>query len=558
MRLSLRIGLLITVLLPAGCRVASHRAVVTTTQSTSSLESRLHEEVGYLASPELEGRGINTPGINQAAHFIAGHFKAAGLQPVKGQNDYFQAFDYVTADRTDMATALNVAGRGCRLGVDFVALSFSAEKSFAGQPVFAGYGISNEEHHYDDYASFDARGKVLIVLRFEPHDEKGHSRLAKDGWSAGARLSAKARNAAEHGAAAIILVNPPDFHGGDDLMPFAGRFIEAPSSIPVLQVKQSVVDAWLKQANQPDLASLQKQIDQSGRPYSRDLAGLSAQGKVLIHRTVHPLKNVVGVLPGRGKHADEYVIVGAHYDHLGYGGPGSLSPGTRKVHPGADDNASGTSAVMEMARLLADQPPHRRSILFICFSAEETGLLGSSYFVNHPSVPLSKVAAMVNLDMVGRLRNQTLLVGGSGTARPFEQILADLDEQSPLKLKDFGKGGFGPSDHLSFALKKVPVLFLFTGLHVDYHRPTDTADKINYDGMAKVVHFGVNLVERLCDMSKSAYIDSADSYSARRQFGPTNRPIASHRSIRTEPEIEYRRGQQNQTVEAVLGTRRTE
>lgn len=252
-----------------------------------------------------------------------------------------------------------------------------------------------------------------------------------------------------------------------------------------------------------------------------DLSGLSADGKVLIHRTVHQLKNVVGVLHGRGEHADEYIVVGAHYDHLGYGGAGSLAPGIRKVHPGADDNASGTSAVMEMARLLADQQPLQRSILFVCFSAEESGLLGSSYFVNHPPVPLSKIVAMVNLDMVGRLRNQTLLIGGGGTARPFERILADLDEHSPLILKDFGKGGFGPSDHLSFALKKVPVLFLFTGLHLDYHRPTDTADKINYAGLVEVVQFGVNLVERLCVMPKSNYVESADNSSPRRHFGPT-------------------------------------
>lgn len=520
MRILHRLGLLISMLSLAGCGGLPAGSVATATVPTVSLESRLVDEVKYLASPDLEGRGIDTPGIDLAAGFIADHFKAAGLQPVYGQNGYYQSFDYVTADHTDMATALAVAGQNHRLGGDFVALSFSAEKSFAGPLAFAGYGIIDTDHSYDDYAGLDVRGKAVVVMRFEPHDEKGHSRLVADGWSAGARLSAKVRAAADHGAIAVLLVNPPEFHGGDDLLPFATRFNEAPMSIPVLQVKQSVVDAWLKQAHQPTLAELQKTIDQTGRPHSMAPAGLTASGKVRIHRTVHQLKNVVGRLPGRGEHADEYIIVGAHYDHLGYGRAGSLSPGNRSIHPGADDNASGTAAVMEMARLLANQPPPARTILFVCFTGEECGLIGSGYLVNHSPVPLRQVVAMVNLDMVGRLRNMTLLVGGDGTARPFDRILADLDEQSPLKLDEFGKGGFGPSDHLSFALKKVPVLFLFTGLHLDYHRPTDTADKINYDGLAQVVRFGVKLVDRLCAMPKSPYEESADGLSSIQRVVP--------------------------------------
>jgi len=537
LRIGTGIGLLATLLLLAGCRNAPIRPAATTTAVAVPLAERLSQTVHYLASPELEGRGVDTHGIDLAAEFIAEHFKEAGLRPVGKAGDYFQHFDFVTADHTDMATALTVAGQGYRLGEDFVALSFSAEKSFAGPLAFAGYGVSDAEHHYDDYAELDAKGKVLIVMRFEPHDEKGHSRLAANGWSAGARLSAKARAAAEHGAVAILLVNPPQFHGGDDLLPFATRFSEAPMAIPVLQVKQQVVEACLKWAGQPDLAALQQKIDQTGRPDSIDLAGLAAQGKVLIHRTVHHLKNVIGQLRGSGPLADQYIIVGAHYDHLGYGGAGSLAPGNRSIHPGADDNASGAAAVLEMARLLAQGPPPQRTILFVCFSAEESGLIGSSYFVNHPPVPLEQVAAMLNLDMVGRLRDQTLLVGGTGTAAPFEHILAELDEQSPLKLKEFGKGGFGPSDHLSFALKKVPVLFLFTGLHSDYHRPTDTADKVNYDGLAEVVRFAVQLVDQLCAMPKSNYVESADSWSVRQHFGPaTGRSPDSGASLGVVPD----------------------
>ena len=224
------------------------------------------------------------------------------------------------------------------------------------------------------------------------------------------------------------------------------------------------------------------------------------------------------MLPGYGPHADEFVVVGAHYDHLGRGGPGSLMFGSHAIHHGADDNASGTAAVLATAERLAAAGRLSRSILFVNFTAEEEGLIGSGFFVLHPPVPLSKMVAMINLDMVGRVREEQLFVGGSGTESDFDRLLATADSGLPLKLKDsgpyIGRGGYGPSDHMSFAVHKVPVLFLFSGMHADYHRPTDTADKINYRDLENVVTLTNRLVDELAVAPREPYDGRFDSQSA--------------------------------------------
>jgi hypothetical protein len=284
---------------------------------------------------------------------------------------------------------------------------------------------------------------------------------------------------------------------------------------------------------------LQKKIDQSVTPASFALPDVRASGLVELKRTRRTVKNVVAWLPGKNR--EEYVVVGAHYDHLGRGGMGSLSPNSRQIHPGADDNASGTTALLMLAERFAGGPPPDRSIIFAAFTGEEEGLLGSEHFVADPPVPLKRIVAMVNLDMVGRIRTPTqmaaaagghgatraatrastapatrddspiLYVGGAGTAAAFDAIVKRADERSPLQIKDLGRGGLGPSDHMSFAQKKVPVLFLFSGMHPDYHRPTDVADKVNYRGIEQVVGFTTDLLRQIADMPRQAYVDAADA-----------------------------------------------
>lgn len=514
----------------------------TTRHVPTQTEAELRGIVTYLASDALQGRGIDTPGIETAAEYLRNKFVAAGLSPVPGLGSYFLGFDHSTVSGISSGTSLTVGSTGHEIFKDYTVLSSSAEGKFAGPVVFAGYGVSSANDHYDDFAGIDVKGKVCLVMRFEPQDDQGNSRFAKEGYSFNAHLRNKFNACASHGAAAVLLVNPPNHKpGGDVLLPFARSFQEGPSAIPVLQVTQPVAEAMLKQAEAPPLADVERKIDSTGHPASMELKGVTVSGSVALDRTTKKLRDVCAFIPGEGPLADEYVVVGAHYDHLGLGGPGSLFSG-KAIHHGADDNASGTAAVVTLAKQmaaapeLAGGPRSRRSIVFVAFTAEEEGLIGSSQFVQHPPVPLDRVVAMLNMDMVGRVRNETLYVGGAGTAAPFDAFVKRADEHSPLEFKEFGRGGFGPSDHMSFAAKKVPVLFLFSGMHADYHRPTDTADKINYEGLAQVVSVARELTTDLATMPRSPYLAAADNASPHSMSAMTGAGTGSRTSLGVIPD----------------------
>ncbi len=484
--------------------------------------------LAFLASDELEGRGIGSKGLARAGDFVAEQFRRVGLTTAPGMKDFFQRFEMTTAAEVGKGTAFSLeasggsaeagwaGGRAYDVKKDFIPLSFSAEKDFAGDLVFAGYGISSEKFGYDDYAKLDVKGKVVLVLRFEPHtvSESGadaKSRFTGDQWSSEAHLTTKAKVAREHGAVALLLVTPPDVKGTEALLPFGGGAGEA--KIPGVQIKQSVADELLKRGGGADLKTLAEKIDQANGPASFALSGVSVKGKVAIDHQKAEVRNVVAVLPGVGPGANEYIVIGAHYDHLGYGGISSLSPTTRAIHNGADDNASGTAALLQIAERLSDGPRLPRSVIFAAFTGEEEGIIGSEHFVDHPPAPLSKIAAMLNLDMVGRLKDEVLYIGGTGTAPAFEGIIKQADEASKLSWKDTGKGGLGPSDHMAFGMKKIPVMFFFTGLHADYHRPTDDADKVNYQGLGEVIEFVTDIARRVAAMDRQEYVAKFDSQS---------------------------------------------
>jgi hypothetical protein len=473
-------------------------------------DSNPRDTLPYLASDALEGRGPGLPGLDMAADFIASEFAADGLRPLPGQRDYFQRFDYSALLSLTPRTALAVGSMPLQLEKDFTPLGLSATGAFSGPVVFAGYGISDPAHNYDDYAGIDVKGKIVLAMRYEPVDAEGHSRLADDpaGWSDGALLITKARTAAAHGAIALILVTPAD-DGPDMLLPFASTFAGASSSpIPVIHVHQAIVREIF-----PDFGKTRVTIDAACKPRSLVLPGVTISGVVdAEHKTYH-LRNVMACLPGVGPQADQYVVTGAHYDHLGRGRLGHQLGPPGSIYPGADDNASGTATILELASRYAHSSPRPRTIVFICFSAEEEGLIGSEYFVNHPPIPLDKIIAMVNFDMVGRLRDHLLYMGGQGTAADLEEIVSVAKSASDLTLKSIGRGGLGPSDHMSFAQKRIPVLFFFSGIHSDYHRPTDTYDKINYDGIDDVAGFAVNVIDALCRMPQEPYIVAADKDS---------------------------------------------
>jgi hypothetical protein len=479
----------------------------------SLIAQQARADVDWLAAPERQGRGPGTEGLQQAGQYVADRFAALQLKPMSdGTDGYFQSFESGTVNRVSASTALRVGDVTLTRGTDFHGLAWSKPAAFEAPLAFAGYAVTseNKELPYDDFAGIDVKGKVVLALRWEPHTLEGKSRLSPGGdWSGEASLARKAQRAADAGAVALLLVNPPAHHDDSSgLLPEDERG-RATTTIPVFHLTPAAADRLLAAVDAPSLASLQKQIDESFAPASAVYAK-NVTGELAVSRDPLRARNVVAIYPGHGPRADECVVVGAHYDHLGLGGSGSLSR-SGGLHPGADDNASGTSALLGLAAQVTKAGPRERTVVFVAFTLEEQGLIGSKKFVDQLPIPQEKIVAMLNFDMVGRVRNNMLYTGGSGTHTWFTPILAAADERTPLQLLSMGQGGRGPSDHQSFSGKGIPVLFFFTGIHSDYHRPSDTPDKINTDGIAQVVRFGFDVLNEVCQAPQLAYIDTYDS-----------------------------------------------
>ncbi len=489
----------------------------TTAPSTYRKADEVRSTLTYLASDELEGRGLQTAGVQKAADYIATRFESAGLVTTPGMDGYFQSFPINLADTVGKATQLSINEQLLKPGTDFTPLGMSAETKFSGSLAFVGYSITYPEKNYDDYAGIDVKGKIALALRGELSDEKGNSKFAKEGRSDHATFTAKAKAAADHGATALIVINSAK---DDKLMPLSQSGGDK-SPIPVLQLSRSAAASVLQHAGERfDLDNIQSKIDSSVKPRSLVIDNVKASGAVEIQHDRKQFRNVIACLPGKGPHKDEFIVVGAHYDHLGRGERGSIPQNAGKIHNGADDNGSGSTALIELATEIAHRGPMDRSILFIAFCGEERGLLGSKYFVNNPVVPLDRIVAMLNLDMVGRVKDDVVYVSGNGTANEFDALLKQANRTSPLIIKPAGadvggKGGIGPSDHESFALKHIPVLMIWTGMHRDYHRPTDKVDKINFLGIAEVVDFSQTLLEELAKMPRAQYVSKFDKAPVR-------------------------------------------
>lgn len=467
----------------------------------TSAEMRLKQDVDYLAADAREGRGPGTAGIDDAANYIADEFKRIGLKPAPNAHGYFQKFSISNEPELEPGSKMAVSLPGGKVenmaeATDFMPLAIGDSGKFAGKGViFAGYGITAKDQSlkldYDDYAGIDVKDKVVLILRREPQLDDEKSAFAGKSNTAYAEFRHKATNAFQHGAAAVLLVNNlAGSEGKDTMLTFRAAGGSRNSTLPFVQVSRAKADALLKAAGAPSLEALEKEIDADGKPHSRELKDVKVDLSVAVVRKPLNVKNVVGVLEGTGPLADETIVIGGHYDHLGYGGAGSLAFNSQDIHNGADDNASGTSMVMEMARRLAAQPdPLPRRVVFMLFSAEERGLLGSQHYVDNPLYPLNKTVAMINFDMVGRL-NETndVTVYGTGTSPTFEAIVDGLGKAAGFNIKKI-KDGSGPSDHQSFYLKDIPVLFFFTGTHRDYHRPSDDAETINIAGMGRIANY---------------------------------------------------------------------
>jgi aminopeptidase YwaD len=526
---------------------------------------RLRAHVNYLASDKLEGRRTGTPGAEMAARYVAAEFKRLGLKPgIGGQpavvghkplgwqfDNYYQPFPYVAAVELGKGNAMmflphlgdrtvSVPPLDLRIGEDWMPLAWSANARVEPTAtVYVGYGITAGELQHDDYAGVDVKDRVALAFVGTPDGDNPHGQFVRYN-----DLRFKAAAARDHGARALLLITHEenfkddkfarlhldDNAAGDAGLPVAiisrqvaRRAIEA-AATPAVRFEE-LESALNAQPSQQPPSAPQPPAQAPRKSFSVALKNVAFSITTnLVHREA-PAANVVGIVEGRdAKLKDEVIVIGAHYDHLGRGGAGSLAPREGEIHHGADDNASGTAAVLELARLFAQARP-RRTFVFIAFSGEEEGLLGSAYYVAHPVFPLAQTVAMFNMDMIGRLKEDKLNVGGVGTAAEWRDTLARNNRELGVRVSAAGvavtsdgaahgevpmvtsadgrviatsaprerftlalsEDGYGPSDHSSFYAKQVPVLFVWTGTHEDYHKPSDTPDKINYEGEARVV-----------------------------------------------------------------------
>jgi hypothetical protein len=487
--------------LPPGFRPAFFLLAFAAAAATSFDPERYLDHIKFLASPELKGRPTGSPELEKAAQYIANQFRADGLQPPPGARGFLQPFDVTASAKVGKGNrfqfSLGNDSQSLQEGKEFVPVNFSSSGKASGPVVFAGYGITAPEYNYDDYAGLDAKGKFVVVFAHEPQEFDPNSVFEGKVYTDHSQLYSKASNAKAHGARGVILINDRINHSadGDTLMQFGKAEGPADAGILFVQVREDAVRPWFQAAGK-EPQDLERQIDSDLKPRSFALAKVEVRETVDLVREVKATANVVAWLPGQ---TDEYIVIGAHYDHLGLGEQFSLAPSLAgTVHPGADDNASGTAGVIELARYFASQPKPKRGFLFITFAGEELGLLGSGYYVNHPELPLNKAVAMINLDMIGRVRDGRLYVGGLGTG---STLRGDLDRIAPrysdLKIDSSGNDGYGSSDHTSFTTKQVPVLFFFSGLHGDYHKPSDTWDKIDSIKATEVLQLIADIATRI-------------------------------------------------------------
>lgn len=456
------------------------------------------QHIFTLANPFMEGREPSTKGNRIAADYVQFHLSNLGLRPAftdeqSGGSSWRQPFSVRGDGRKVLASqALSWGDTTLEGGKDFSTLGYSASSSAQGPLVFVGYSIRSGE---GDYASYpedtDLSGKIAVMFRFEPMNDKGGSKWVEEGWTPSASLRPKLTAAITRKAAGIILVSPPGVRD-ERAAELSGLDTgDVALKVPVMMMTVDAAEKLVRAADPEgrSLMDFRKLADKAGGVI--DLPNTTVKMAAKVEREPLMTDNVGAILPGRGALADEFVVVGAHYDHVGYGKFGSMSGSVGELHPGADDNASGTSALLVTARMLADAygklpaDANCRSVLFLAFSAEESGLIGSAWYANHMLKPVEKHYIMLNMDMVGRLRDGKLEVGGVGTGEGLEQWLDPYWSALDMKVKTTQVGPPN-SDHFSFHQKKIPNIFFFTGFHDEYHRPLDTPDLINCEGAVQI------------------------------------------------------------------------
>ena len=527
------------------------RTVADSAKSTGAVPAFSAQEfldpIKFLSSDELKGRGDGTPELDEAARYLVARFRQFGIEPAGDNGTYLQSFMITVGAKLGGNNSLvyesGATRRTLAVNQDFIPFSFSQDTTLNAPLVFAGYGITAPEYHYDDYQGVDVKGKVVIVLRHEPQENDEKSIFAGKQLTVYSDILNKAMNARNRGAVGMILVNDVGNHPGepDELVRFGSLAGPEDIGLAVIQVATGVVNEWLKPGGHT-LDELRQAIDKdlSNHSFALDPATHVA-ATVDVERIRKPVANVVGLLPGSDPTlARQAIVIGAHYDHLGLGEQYSLAPRQiGQIHHGADDNASGTSGVLELADFFAHRPARaKHTIVFITFAGEELGLLGSSYYTAHPEFPLDRTMAMINMDMIGRVSKNRLYVGGTGTSPGFKKRVEDANQTLPPPTSgseaspagassqpgesnqaqgfelSYSASGYGASDQTSFTVHNIPVLFFFSGLHSDYHKPSDTWDKIDAPAGARVLELVAGVTDSLDQLTeKPPYVRVAEPAS---------------------------------------------
>ncbi|MBI3050687.1 MAG: M20/M25/M40 family metallo-hydrolase [Acidobacteria bacterium] len=476
-------------------------ATASLAQTAVGADTRPHVE--FLASDKLEGREAGSPGERLAADYLAAQLTRIGARPLPGRTDMFLPFEFTAGSRNG-GSRLTIAGRTFAARIEVQALSFSDDAEVTGPVVFAGYGLvvpESQNFGYDSYATLDVKDKIVVVLRYFPEDADEKTRAILARYS---DLRYKAMAARQRGARALLVVTGPRSPNAGQVVPMTFDTALAGSGIPAASISGAVADA-LFAAGKP-LRETQQELD-SGNPHVAgfELPGVTITLRTSVIRERHTARNVAAYLPATAPvppPAKPWVVVGAHYDHLGRGDRGNSLASKEEaggIHHGADDNASGTAAVVAIAETLAQSPqPRRRHLLISFWSAEEIGLVGSNAFTTKPLVPIDQIAAYFNFDMVGRMQNNRLVVQATGTSPAWARLLERANVAAGFDLVT-QTDPYQPTDVTNFHQAGVASLAFFTGSHADYHKPSDTAEKINYEDLDRVVAMATTLVRAVAD-----------------------------------------------------------
>jgi hypothetical protein len=498
-------------------------AVGTVDAQTTSAPSKTRSHVETLASERFDGRLTGSPGERLAGDYIASQLKRIGAQPLPGKQSYALPFEF-TAGSRDRGSVLTLAGAkpatfSARTEVQ--ALSFSDNASVTAPVVFAGYGImvpDGQSFGYDSYAGLDVKDKIVLVLRYFPEDADQQTRAILARYS---DLRYKAMAARQRGAKAMLVVTGPRSPNAGEIVPMSFDTALSGSGIVAASISGTVASAIVASTSAPErtLEALQHALD-SANPHVAGFAvpDLTITIQAAIERERQTGSNIVAYLPatvpatGSATGIEKpWIAVGAHYDHLGRGGHGNSlarKEESGRVHAGADDNASGTAAVLAIAETLAKQP-RKRNVLLALWSGEELGLIGSSAFVADPPVPVAQIEAYFNFDMVGRMQDNKLTLQAVGTSAAWPKLIEQTNIAAGFDLQ-LQSDPYQPTDVATFNLAGVPCLSFFTGTHPDYHRPSDTADKIDYDDLDRIVDFAAALLRRAEDLDQAPLFTKVD------------------------------------------------